>query len=277
MGRGIHSSSLEEIILKYHTRQNELRQFERQLQQYQFCKQGEGVINEQDKNNRKITSLKARLDSLFNEMIDYIINGDINLSGIEKVCEKPLFKLITSNNRISIFVNEKRNQKIIIDDDYQERLIEFKILCERVWEDGIVDSDEQIEIDKSIIELEISKEDADRIFNQIKGEYEETVFDEKVESNQPDIFDKIIIIDNVSFHFKIIDQPMSPLFWHKYENSIEIIYINKTHHQYKDLNTNLLCNIAATLCKTKLSFSDESGELFVNRFNNYLNLISLKQ
>jgi hypothetical protein len=264
MGSTNHNHSLKKVIKEYYIIHSQLQPLVRQ------------IIPEQKEHKSRINNLKSELKILFNKIVASIVNGNINLSGIEKLCEKPLFKQITLDDRIAIYVQDKKDRKAIIDDDYEERLIEFKIICQIVWEDGVVDESEEIEIDNSINELEITKEDADRIFNQIKGEYEETVFDEKVESNQPDIFDKIIKIDNVTFHFKIIDQPMSPLFWHKYENNLEVIYINKTHHQYKDFNTKLLCNLVAVLCKTKLSFSDESGEIFENRFKNYLNLINLK-
>ena len=243
--------------------------------------------------NRKPANIKStfseiikELEKSLTELIDLIakniLTNNISLTDLEDNCSRDLYIKIEKHEEIFNWINTKDEDQSIDLDTYEDRLKEFKILCQKVWEDGIIDKEEQIEIDEKIKVLGLDKKDANEIFEQIKGEYEELhLLDDFVENNKEvkhecGIFDKIINIDNVSFHFKNVAQPMSPLFWHKYENNLEVIYINKTHHQYKDFNTNLICNLVAVLCKTKLSFSDESGEIFENRFKNYLNLINLK-
>ena len=224
-----------------------------------------------------IDKIILKSNTLKDKIVSNIIQGNVPLSLLQDICSRKLYKLIETDKNI---YNWLENQKDINSNSsklYKDKLNEFKILCQEVWEDGIVDDEEQLEIDERIQLLGLDLEDATKIFNQIKGEFEESNLSESCNSNSQIktqlFFDDIIRIDNKDFHFKIIDQPLSPLFWHKYENDHEIIYINMDHKNFKLFSLEELKKIIAVICRTKLSFSGSEGELFESRFKSYLNLI----
>lgn len=250
---------------------------------YQKCSQRRQDIGRKPMKERtsiyreELININKTLPELIEKMVELVVCDKISINELKQGCDQQLYRIVTSHSRLVKHVNQKQKTHQIEKDTYEEKLIEFKILVQAAWEDGVVDEYEQIQIDQTIIELGIDYTDANRIFHQIKGEYEESILDDKIGNNQENLFDKTITIDNVSFHFKILEQPMSPLFWHKFENNMEVVYVNNSHQQYNDFDQNLLMNLIATLCKTKLSFSDEAGNVFVNRFSSYMNLVDLKK
>lgn len=219
--------------------------------------------------------ISKELSKILREIVKEIVSNNIGFKFLKDTCNKSLLNNLIASEKITTYF--KIRVRTSPDLSYYEKLLEFKLVCQDAWEDGIITKKEQRTIDRSVIQLGIKNEDVKNIFNQLKGENQEIEIDKNVDENESFSFDKIISIDNIPFHIKIIDQPMSPLFWHKFESNIEVIYVNKSHHQFKDFEINILLNIIAVLCKTKLSLSDESGEIFVNRFKNYLNLINLKK
>lgn len=239
--------------------------------------------------NRKSSNIKSTFSDLINELekqssdildliVQNILTNNTSLTDLENNCSRQLYVKIENHENIYNWINTKDEDHLIDEDSYEDRLKEFKILCKRVWEDGVVDEEEQIEIDEKIKVLDIDKEDANEIFEQIKGEYSESHLLDELDVNSHnnklnDLFDSITSIDNKTFYFKMIDQPMSPLFWHKYENDLEIIYINKEHNQFSSFNLDQLKRILASICRTKLSFSNKEGQVFEDRFKNYLNTI----
>ena len=216
-------------------------------------------------------------NTLKDKIVSNIIQGNVPLSLLQDICSRKLYKLIETDKNIYNWLENKKDLDSHSSKLYQDKLNEFKILCQKVWEDGIVDDDEQLEIDNRIHDLSLDLEDANKIFNQIKGEFEESHLLENYDSNLQNktqfLFDDNINIDNKDFYFKIIDQPMSPLFWHKFEEGLEIIYINKLHNQYNAFELPQLKKIITAICVTKLSFSSNQGDIFENRFKNYLELL----
>lgn len=219
----------------------------------------------------ELNNYKKKVNDIHDKIIRYLINKELELVEIEKHVTHEIYELIISDRIVIDLINKNLlvNKKKL---SYEEKLLEFKLLCKDVWEDGVVDQNEEKELDLKIKKLGISLIDADRIFNQIKGEFEEQKIDDN-RSPSEDIFDEVIKIDDFKFHFKIIDQPMSPLFWHKFENNIDIIFINNNHDHFDEFNQKQLFNITASLYATKMMFSDNSGEIFLNRFQNNLNLL----
>lgn len=225
-----------------------------------------------------INELEERLSEFIDLIVKNILTNNISLTDVENNCSRDLYVKIENNNDIYSWVSRKDEDQSIDLDTYKDRLKEFKILCKKVWEDGVVDVEEQIEIDERIISLVLEKEDANEIFEQIKGEYKELHlldnFKEQEDvKKEVIIFDDKIIIDSKIFYIKITDQPMSPLFWHKFEEGLEIIYINKFHNQYNAFELPQLKKIIVAICVTKLSFSSNQGDIFESRFKNYLELL----
>ena len=241
--------------------------------------------------NRKPSNIKSTFSDLINELekqsseildliVKNILTNNTSLSDLENNCSRDLYIKIENNNDICSWVNKKDEDHSIEDDSYEDRLKEFKILCKQVWEDGVVDEEEQIEIDERIKSLELETKDANEIFEQIKGEYKELhlldnfLGDVKEDTKKEiTLFDDTINIDSKVFYIKITKQPMSPLFWHKFKEGIEIIYINKLHNQYNDFELPQLKKIITAICVTKLSFSSNQGDIFESRFKNYLELL----
>ena len=223
-----------------------------------------------------IDKISDDLVQILDDIIIIILDQNISLSDLENVCTRDLYLKIENHNDIYNWINQKDDQNVINVDSDQDRIKEFKILCKKVWEDGVVTRKEQGEIDEKIIKLSLSLKDANYIFEQIRGEYEELhLLDKNDLKNKSSniLFDDMIALDGKNFYIKKIDQPMSPLFWHKYENGFEIIYINSDHSQFNLINFEELKKILVAICRTKLSFSTKEGDVFESRFKNYLNLI----
>jgi len=257
-----------------------------------LIKKYESTYSDFVKLNRKPSNIKLTFNELINELeerltefIDLIVKNilanNISLTDVENNCSRDLYVKIENNNDIYSWVSRKDENQSIDLDTYKDRLKEFKILCKQVWEDGVVDEEEQIEIDERIVSLGLEKEDANEIFEQIKGEYKEShLLDNFTEQKVKEVvknnllmFDDNINIDSKTFYIKITEQPMSPLFWHKFEEGLEIIYINKLHNQYNTFELPQLKKIITAICVTKLSFSSNQGDIFENRFKNYLELL----
>ena len=104
-------------------------------------------------------------------IINNILMNEVSLSSLESECSTNLYTKIENHDQIFNWVFKKEKDNSIEKDSYNDKLKEFKILCLKVWEDGVIDDSEQKEIDEKIINLGLDKEDANQIFNEIKQDY----------------------------------------------------------------------------------------------------------
>ena len=119
-----------------------------------------------------LVNLKEKqLFEILDLIVKNIIKNNTSLSILEDYCSANLYFKIEKNEEIYNWVNNKEKDNLILKDSYNDRLKEFKILCFRVWEDGVVDEKEQNEIDEKIITLGLAKEDAQQIFNDIERDF----------------------------------------------------------------------------------------------------------
>jgi hypothetical protein len=75
-----------------------------------------------------------------------------------------------------------------------------------------------------------------------------------------------ITIENASNEF-------SPLFWVKADGLKVNIYINAVHPKFHLEKEEIIVKMIVAIVRTSLSFSDNNGEIFINRFKNYLELV----
>lgn len=66
---------------------------------------------------------------------------------------------------------------------------------------------------------------------------------------------------------------LAPLFWHKVKGLKVNIYINKLHPKFQEDKEDIIVELIVAIVRTSLSFSDNNGEIFINRFKNYLEII----
>ena len=134
-----------------------------------------------------IEELRIKSDNFFDIIIKEIIENNIQLTIIEDISSRSLFQKIENNNNIFDWISLKDENHKIENESYLEKLQEFKILCKKVWEDGVLDSKEQIEVDEKIKFLGISKEDAGRIFDEIKQDFKIDVTLQENEKSDEDV------------------------------------------------------------------------------------------
>ena len=132
--------------------------------------------------NRKSSNIKSTFSDLINELekrsseildliVQNILTNNTSLTDLENNCSRQLYVKIENHEDIYNWINKKDEDHSIEEDTYEDRLKEFKILCLKVWEDGVVDESEQREIDEKIINLGLDKEDANQIFNEIEQDF----------------------------------------------------------------------------------------------------------
>ena len=150
--------------------------------------------------NRKPSNIKSTFSDLINELekeltefveliVQNILTNNSSLTGLENICSGQLYVKIENHEDIYNWINRKDEDHSIEEDSYEDRLKEFKILCKQVWEDGVVDEEEQIEIDERIISLDLEKEDANQIFIEIEKDFK--VKQRLVESDDDIIIKKV--------------------------------------------------------------------------------------
>ena len=132
--------------------------------------------------NRKPSNIKSTFSDLINELeqrlsdileliAKNILKNNTSLTNLENNCSSQLYTKIENHQDIYNWINKKDEDHLIEEDSYEDRLKEFKILCKKVWEDGVVDESEQKEIDEKTISLGLAKEDAQQIFNEIEQDF----------------------------------------------------------------------------------------------------------
>jgi hypothetical protein len=66
---------------------------------------------------------------------------------------------------------------------------------------------------------------------------------------------------------------LGPLFWVKAEGLNINIYVNILHPKFQKEKEEFIVPMIVAIVRTSLSFSDNNGEIFINRFKNYLELV----
>jgi hypothetical protein len=82
-----------------------------------------------------------------------------------------------------------------------------------------------------------------------------------------------IYFDGYTFSINVVEIEMAPIYWVKRDGLILNIFFNKANHKSNLFEENSFIKILIALTRTSLSFSDESGDIFLNRLKNYLDLI----
>jgi hypothetical protein len=85
---------------------------------------------------------------------------------------------------------------------------------------------------------------------------------------------EIFSLDGYTIEVVEVNQDMAPLFWSKTNGLNQCIYLNKLHPKYKLYSGPEFNQILIALGRSSLSFSDNSGDIFLNRLKNYLELIN---
>jgi hypothetical protein len=84
---------------------------------------------------------------------------------------------------------------------------------------------------------------------------------------------KIYVIDGYEMNLIFVENEMAPLFWVKREGLTQNIYLNRLHSKSNLFPDEGFITFLVALTRTSLSFSDDSGDIFLNRLKNYLDLI----
>lgn len=132
--------------------------------------------------NRKPSNIKSTFSDLINELekkltgftdliVQNIFTNNTSLTDLENNCSSHLYVKIENHDDIYNWINKKDEDHSIEEDSYEDKLKEFKILCLKVWEDGVIDESEQKDIDNKIINLGLDKEDAKQIFIEIEKDF----------------------------------------------------------------------------------------------------------
>tara|TARA_B100000683_G_scaffold245525_1_gene256526 strand:+ start:8990 stop:10240 length:1251 start_codon:yes stop_codon:yes gene_type:complete len=159
--------------------------------------------------NRKPSNIKSTFSDLIDELekqssnildliAQNILKNNTSLTNLENNCSSRLYNKIENHQDIYNWINKKDEDHLIEEDSYEDRLKEFKILCTKVWEDGIIDKDEQIEINKKIKELNLDPQDANEIFESYNKKWCVKI-DNSIEENiKIDYINKQISFKNIN-------------------------------------------------------------------------------
>jgi hypothetical protein len=80
-------------------------------------------------------------------------------------------------------------------------------------------------------------------------------------------------LDGYEITIEEASNELSPLFWFNSEGLRIIIYVNNAHKKYQLGKEEILFQFIAAIVRSSFSFSDNSGEVFLNRTKNYLELL----
>lgn len=229
-------------------------------------------LNKKSKDNLSIKILRAQKERLesFEKLIENIIKYKIRLSFIKEISQQEIYSEIITNENIKNEVDLKTQGSLNDDIDVEERLLEYEVLCKKVWDDGIITKEEEIELNNKIKELNLDTKLGNEVFEKIKGEY----FAKQNELKKPSSY-KVTRVNNNKFIIKKSKLPFHPLFSHEFNRVTgdDIIKINTSHVLYKIDYEEIIINFASSLYYTKLSMTDPNISRFIDRINNNLDLI----
>ena len=114
-------------------------------------------LNKKSKDNLSIEILRAQKERLesFEKLIENIIKYRTSLSFIKENSQQKIFSEITTNENIKNDIYLKTQESFINKISVEERLLEYEVLCKKVWDDGIITKEEEIELNNKIKELNL--------------------------------------------------------------------------------------------------------------------------
>ena len=229
-------------------------------------------LNKSSKDNLSIRILNAQKERLesFEKLIESIIKHRTSLSFIKENSQQEIFSEITTNENIKNDIYLKTQESLINKISIEERLLEYEVLCKKVWDDGIITKEEELELNNKIKELNLDTKLGNEVFQKIKGEY----FAKQDELKKPTSY-TVTRVNNNKFIIKKVKLPFHSLFSHEFNRVTgdDIIKINTSHDLYKIDSEEIIINFASSLYYTKLSMTDPNISRFIDRINNNLELI----
>jgi hypothetical protein len=216
-----------------------------------------------------LNAQKERLES-FEKLIENIIKYKISLSFIKEISQQEIYSEIITNENIKNDIDLKTQRSLNKNISVEEGLLEYEVLCKKVWDDGIITKGEEIELTNKIKELNLDSKLGNEVFEKIKGEY----FAKQDELKKPTSY-TVTRVNNNKFIIKKAKLPFHPLFSHEFNRVTgdDIIKINTSHDLYKIDSEEIIINFASSLYYTKLSMTDPNISRFIDRINNNLELI----
>jgi ubiquinone/menaquinone biosynthesis C-methylase UbiE len=229
-------------------------------------------LNKKSKENLSIKILNAQKERLesFEKLIENIIKCKISLSFIKEISQQEIYSEIITNENIKNDIDLKTQRSLNKNINVEESLLEYEVLCKKVWDDGIITKGEEIELTNKIKELNLDSKLGNEVFEKIKGEY----FAKQDELKKPTSY-TVTRVNNNKFIIKKAKLPFHPLFSHEFNRVTgdDIIKINTSHDLYKIDSEEIIINFASSLYYTKLSMTDPNISRFIDRINNNLELI----
>tara|TARA_B110000879_G_scaffold119151_1_gene158275 strand:+ start:239 stop:1234 length:996 start_codon:yes stop_codon:yes gene_type:complete len=229
-------------------------------------------LNKKSKENLSIKILNAQKERLesFEKLIENIIKCKISLSFIKEISQQEIYSEIITNENIKNDIDLKTQRSLNKNINVEESLLEYEVLCKKVWDDGIITKGEEIELTNKIKELNLDSKLGNEVFEKIKGEY----FAKQDELRKPTSY-TVTRVNNNKFIIKKAKLPFHPLFSHEFNRVTgdDIIKINTSHDLYKIDSEEIIINFASSLYYTKLSMTDPNISRFIDRINNNLELI----
>lgn len=229
-------------------------------------------LNKKSKENLSIKILNAQKERLesFEKLIENIIKYKISLSFIKEISQQEIYSEIITNENIKNDIDLKTQRSLNKNINVEESLLEYEVLCKKVWDDGIITKGEEIELTNKIKELNLDSKLGNEVFEKIKGEY----FAKQDELKKPTSY-TVTRVNNNKFIIKKAKLPFHPLFSHEFNRVTgdDIIKINTSHDLYKIDSEEIIINFASSLYYTKLSMTDPNISRFIDRINNNLELI----
>lgn len=229
-------------------------------------------LNKKSKDNLSINILNAQKERLesFERLIENIIKYRTSLSFIKEISQQEIYSEIITNENIKSDIDLKTQEPFINKISVEEGLLEYEVLCKKVWDDGIITKEEEIELNNKIKELNLDTKLGNEVFEKIKGEF----FAKQDELKKPTSY-TVTRVNNSKFIIKRAKLPFHPLFSHEFNRITgdDIIKINTSHDLYKIDSEDIIINFASSLYYTKLSMTDPNISRFIDRINNNLDLI----
>jgi len=229
-------------------------------------------LNKKSKDNLSIKILRAQKERLesFEKLIENIIKYKISLSFIKEISQQEIYSEIITNENIKNDIDLKTQGSLNENISVEEGLLEYEVLCKKVWDDGIITKEEEIELTNKIKELNLDSKLGNEVFEKIKGEY----FAKQDELKKPTSY-TVTRVNNNKFIIKKAKLPFHPLFSHEFNRVTgdDIIKINTSHDLYKIDSEKIIINFASSLYYTKLSMTDPNISRFIDRINNNLEII----
>jgi len=222
------------------------------------------------KYSHEIKQAKKTQERDFEIIVSFIIDNSVTLINLKEQCSDSTYEKIISDEKMQEWIQGRNIESNLHDDNESERLREYEVLCKKVWDNGIITIDEEIQLTDKIKELDLDVNKGNEIFEKIKGEY----INRQNEKKKPPKYQDIKI-NNTKFLVKRSSLPFHPLFGYEFNRITgdDILIINISHRLYNENSENVIINFVTALYHTKLSMTDPNVSRFIERISNNLELI----